>query len=304
MSRRPAGTPARLPFTKEEVMDELREVLLANACQITLSTGSDELTTTYIGFDPMDFDLSPVNGPNRDAIAKVDLGRFWITQQIGLAFDYAFQTGDTAARTAFGMDDWTDITIFREGAARCGFGGETTPLTSEDSRLSHTLDMAIARKKLDHGNSLTIRELALLANMGETAVRTSLSAEGIRTEGKPAQLPADLATEWLRRRRGFVPTLAPEESWQVPRPSSADLLRTEPFAAALQAMMAELGLDATRLAQVAEVDAAWLDMLITGQDDAACDLDALQRLGVSVGADVPLFVGRAVEAILRGDSGS
>jgi hypothetical protein len=301
MSRRPVGTPARLPFSKEEVMDELREVLMGNACQIALSMGRDELAEAYLGISLEDQSFGSGHRLSLEELRKIDLDRFSIARQVGWAFDYAFQIGEPSARLMFDEDDWNDIGIFRNGAARISYGGEPTPLDRENSHLSHTLDMTLARMALDHSSWMNIRDLALLANMGEAAVRTSLSAEGIRTEGKPAQLSGEVAAEWLSRRRGFVPTLARPERGQAPSPTSSDLLSTKPFSEALTAMMVEASIDVTTLAEAAKVDASWLSALVAGQS-AACVIDALQRVAAALDADVPLFVGRAVEASLRSEA--
>lgn len=294
-----AAVPSRHPLEKQTVMNELREVLLGNACQIVLSTGEGALAEAYLGISLEDFSLGSMHGSSPDNVAGIDLERFYIARQIGVAYDFALQEGDATARTAFGEDDWNDLAIFVEGAARCSFGGESTPLYNEDSALRRTLDMALARMSLRHGSSLTIRQLALLADIGETAVRTSLSADGIRTEGKPAQVRADVAEVWLRRRRGFVPTLEfGETTSEVEAVAAASILSDQPFEKALTDIMVRCGLDTTALALRSEVDEAWLRSLIGG-DHVACDLDGLRRLAQGLGAEVPLFVGRAVEAILR-----
>ena len=280
-------------------MNELREVLLGNACQIVLSTGEEGLAETYLGISLEQFSLDSMPGSFRDKIAAIDLDRFHVARQISAAYDFALQEGDAAARTAFDEDDWNDLAIFAAGAARCSFGGEPTPLFDEDSALRRTLDMALARMNLRHGYSLTIRQLALLADIGETAVRTSLSADGIRTEGKPAQVSAEVAEPWLRRRRGFVPTLEFSEiRAEVEAIVAAPMFGDQPFEKALVEIMDQRGFDTAALAQQVNVDEAWLRALVAG-DQVACDLDALRRLAGGLGVEAPLFVGRAVEDLLR-----
>lgn len=298
MSARSAA-PARHPMEREAVMNELREVLLGNACQIVLSTGEDALAETYLGISLEEFSLGSMPGSFVKELAAVNLDRFNIARQIGAAYDFALQMGDAKARTAFGEDDWNDLVIFVQGAARCSFGGELTPLANEDSPLRRTLDMALARMNLRHGSPLTIRQLALLADIGETAVRTSLSADGIRTESKPAQVSAEVAEPWLRRRRGFVPTLELEEpTAAVGAVQATALFADQTFEKALMEVMDQRGFDAPVLAQETRVDEAWLSSLLEG-DHVLCDLDALSRLASGLRVEVPLFVGRAVEAILR-----
>lgn len=298
MSTRSA-TPSRHPMEKHTVMNELRGVLLGNACQIVVSTGEDGLAETYLGISLEKFSLGSMPGTIHDDIAAINLDRFHIARQIGAAYDFALQEGDAAARTAFGEDDWNDLAIFVEGAARCSFGCELTPLANENSALRRTLDMALARMNLSHGFSLTIRQLALLADIGETAVRTSLSADGIRTEGKPAQVNAEVAEPWLRRRRGFVPTLELKESAAAVEAVAASAVFDEqPFEKALMELIDQRGFDALMLEEKTKVDETWLRSLMAG-NRVNCDIDALSRLAVGLGIEVPLFVGRAVEAILR-----
>lgn len=298
MSRRPAGTPARLPFTKEDVLADLGAVLLGNACQIMLSTGSDELAEKYIGISLDEFSLGSMPGSWKTDVEAIDLERFHLTGQITSAYDFAFQTGDATARTTFNEDDWNDLAIFVAGAARCSFGGEPTPLEDENSNLRRALDMALARMNLRHGASLTIRQLALLADIGETAVRTSLSADGIRTEGKPAQLSAEVAGGWLNKRRGFVPTLDSENVEETMVQTTSVMLQNLPFANALTEIIEQRQIDKASVAEDTGLEVAWLGSLMTGNTEN-CDLEALQRLAVYLDTDVPLFVSRAVEAILR-----
>jgi hypothetical protein len=298
MSRRPAGTPARLAFTKEDVLADLGAVLLGNACQIVLSTGSGELAEKYIGISLDEFSLGSMPGSWETDIEAIDLERFHLAGQITSAYDFAFQTGDVTTRTTFNEDDWNDLEIFVAGASRCSFGCEPTPLADENSNLRRALDMALARMNLRHGASLTIRQLALLADIGETAVRTSLSADGIRTEGKPAQLSAEIADGWLNKRRGFVPTLEPEDVEDRTVQSTSVLLQNLPFANALTEIIELRNIDKASVAKDTGLDVAWLGSLMTGETEN-CDLDALQRLAVYLDTDVPLFVSRAVEATLR-----
>ena len=296
MSRR--TTTSLRPVDKTTVMNELREVLLGNACQILLSSGEAELAEAYLGMSLDEYSLGSMPGGFRNDIAKIDLTRFHIARKIEAAYDFGLQEGDTKARTAFTDDDWNDLEIFSQGAARCSFGGELTPLAIEDSSLRRTFDMMMARIALRQDSSLTIRELALLADIGETAVRTALSADGIRTEGKPACVSVDIAEPWLRRRRGYVPTLEFDSEMITSEIATAiDAFIYRPFRPALISLMDLRGIDTQRLAHDANVDEPWLDALISGAD-VSCDLDALARLATCLEVGVPLFSGRAVEAIL------
>ena len=294
MTRRAAARP---PLDRDAVMDDLREVLLGIACQMSLVAGDDGPAEAFIGIDLNEFSLGSMPGGHREMLRDVDLTRFHVARQIGAAFDFALQTGDAGSRSSFDEDDWNDIALFVEGGPRCSYGGEPTPLFDEESDLRRTLDMALARMTLRHGGSLTIRQLALLADIGETAVRTSLSSEGIRTEGKPATVPAEIAEPWLHRRRGYVPIAEQKNTDVQSDTQAAARLAALPFPQALAEMMDDCDMDVAELAQKAEVDEIWLRALLDG-GAVACDLDGLCRMAERLKVEVPTFVGRAVEDIL------
>lgn len=287
MSRRTTSAP-----TADEIMgealNELRGVLLGIACQIVVTSGDDEQAEAFLGISLEEFSLGSMPGDIDTHLRHIDLSRFWIARQIERAFAFALQTGSAADRVAFDEDDWNDLEIFLEGAPRTSFAGELTALSYEDSALRRTLEMALARMKLMHGFALTIRELSLLAGIGETAVRTSLSADGIKTEGKPACVSTELAEPWLRRRRGFVPTLHLEGATEA----------TSPLVLELRTLLAERQLETEDLVAKAEIDATWLTELLSGKP-VACDVERLYRLASALGIDPAAFAGRAVEALLR-----
>lgn len=287
MSRRTTSAPSA-----DEIMDaalnDLRGVLLGIACQIVVSTGDDEQAEAFLGISLEEFSLGSMPGDVDIHLRHIDLNRFWIAGQIERACGFALQIGTAAKRVAFDEDDWNDLAIFIDGAPRASFGGELTALGHEESALRRTLEMALARMNLMHGSALTIRELSLLAGIGETAVRTSLSADGIKTAGKPARVSAELAEPWLLRRRGFIPTLQLEGETEA----------ASPLAVELRTLLAERQMEVEALAANAEVDPTWLTELLSGHP-VACDVQRLCRLASALGIDPAAFAGRAVEALLR-----
>lgn len=287
MSRRTTSAPSAEEIMSE-ALNELRGVLLGIACQIIVTSGDDEQAEAFLGISLEDFSLGSMPGNVDVHLRNIDLSRFWIARQIEWACAFALQTGTAAERVAFGEDDWNDLAIFLEGAPRTSFAGELTALWYEDSALRRTLEMALARMELMHGTSLTIRELSLLAGIGETAVRTSLSADGIKTEGKPARVSAELAEPWLLRRRGFVPTLQLE----------GEAEGASPLVVELRALLAERQMEVKDLIAKAEVNETWLTDLLSGLP-VACDVEQLCRLASALGVDPAAFAGRAVEALLR-----
>jgi len=281
----PAITAAEV---MSEAMDDLREVLLGIACQIIVSSGDEGLAETYLGIGLEDFSTGSMPGNFRELLEGIDLDRFGITVQIKTACAFALQMGTAAERTDFSEDDWGDLEAFLSGAPHTSFGGEMTPLAKEDGALRRTLEMTMARMKLLHGSGLTIRELSLLADIGETAVRTSLSADGIKTEGKPARVSAEVAEPWLLRRRGFVPTLVLEESSEA----------LSPLALEVNSLTAERGVSMDELASMAGVDRDWLGGLVSGEA-VPYDVGGLCRMATALGVDPAGFAGRAVEELIR-----
>jgi hypothetical protein len=297
MSRRSAQDPSADEI-KAEALNELREVFLGIASQIVVTTGDNILAATYLGIDLDQYSLGSMPGGYQEDLETINLDQFGITKQIRAACSFALQLGTAEERTNFSEDDWTDLAIFMEGAPRVSFGGELTPLDNEDSSLRRTLEMALARMMLLHSNRLTIRQLSLLAGIGETAVRTSLSADGIKTEGKPAQVPADVAEPWLHRRRGFVPTLTREEADAKAQQVGETSTNDPSLAGEIVTLCSERGMDLETLAHQAQVDRAWLEGLMTG-DRVTCDVEALCSIATTLNIDVPSFAGRAIEAILQ-----
>ncbi|QDC10559.1 helix-turn-helix transcriptional regulator [Oceanicola sp. D3] len=287
MSRRTTSAPSADEIMGE-ALNDLRGVLLGIACQIVVTSGDDEQAETFLGISLEDFSLGSMPGDADTQLRNIDLSRFWIARQIERACSFALQTGTATERAAFDEDDWNDLAIFLEGAPRTSFAGELTALVHADSALRRTLEMALARMKLMHGAALTIRELSLLAGIGETAVRTSLSADGIKTEGKPARVSAELADPWLLRRRGFVPTLQLEGETEA----------ASPLILEIRTLLTERQMEVEDLIAKAEVDATWLTELLSG-DPVACDVERLCRLASALGIDPAAFAGRAVEALLK-----
>lgn len=245
----------RLPFTLDEVLDELRSVIWCSASQMALLGRSDygEAMVTP------DADFGMCEAPAR-YLPQIDLDSFDITATVRGAYNFAFQVNQHAT---FSSDDIADLMAFAGGSVRYSWSGEFSPLLREDSKLGHVSDMVWARARLMSDGALTIRHLALLANMTEATVRSALSADGIKTEGRPASLPASRAEPWLKGRRGYVPTGAGEaiDQWGT----SDELFRAGLFPQVLKRIIRDRDLDAPDLAAQAKVNAALIRELLAGE---------------------------------------
>jgi hypothetical protein len=290
---------AGAPFSREEVKSDLRRALLASVNHVAVIGPDQDIVEALLGFS---FEQGGDFGADAIDTDKIQFKRFAITGVLDRAYDFAFQVGRRAHRHAMNETEFLRMLTFRRGSPRFIWGGVDTPMEEDESPICRTIDTAEARQELLWGNPLTVRQLALLARMTEAAVRTSLSKESIRTEGSRrgedglGQVPHEAAARWLAGRRGFVPTLEPEPSDPAYVEDILRLLRSQGFEVDPQRhfLSASLG----RIANDAEVDPDWLLEVATGRP-ATLDIEALTRVARAVYADVPAFVGRAVEMTLR-----
>ena len=274
----------RLPFLLADALEELRMLIWCTASQVAL-LGRSDLAEAMIETDT-EFGMS--ESPD---LAKINLDAFSATITITEAYDFAFQVNDAGL---FSADDWGDLLGIVYGGVRHSWAGEISPQWHEDSKLRHVGDMVQGRVNLLMGNALSIRQLALLANMVEPAVRSSLSAEGIKTEGRPASLPAATALAWLRGRRGFVPTADGRAVEHLA--SDVAVLEARPFPAALKHMIAMRGNSGKDLAVTAGLDAKFLERLVEGNESNAGVQD-LVRLAKALWLEPQTFVDAYVKFV-------
>ena len=177
-------------------------------------------------------------------------------------------------REAFAV--WHQGGVLR-GVHHC-WSGEISPPWREDSKLRHVADMVQGRVELLTGGALSIRQLALLANMIEPAVRSSLSMEGIKTEGRPASLPAATALTWLKGRRGFVPTADGRAVQQLV--TEHTVLAAQPFPAALKHLTASSHKSIDDVVAMAGLDIALVERLLSGIEHNAGVQDLVKLAAV------------------------
>lgn len=88
-------------------------------------------------------------------------------------------------------------------------------INSDDLKFSDNIldvtNAAFGRSRLDGGLSVTIQDIALLANVDERTVRNAISAKEIETSKLDKKISIDnkSAINWLSRRKGFNPTKFP-----------------------------------------------------------------------------------------------
>jgi hypothetical protein len=284
------------PFTKDEMEAELREILFIQASQIS-HAGITQAAIDFIGFE---FDFSPVNTPVEADFAKIDLTRFSARAYLTTTYDYAFQVGES---WMFSEDDNHNIIAFAGGVTPEASYGDPSPFLAPGSRCRHVIDMAVGRWNLESDDSrdLTIRQLALLASMTEAAVRNSLSTEKIRTRGKPVAVSPQVAGQWLKARKGFVPTQHKKNRQAFRVAHTRSLLAAPRLPSGVQILLSDLSMSPETLAEKAKVPIGFVTSLLEGKIDIS-DLNALQRIGAALDVDVPYFVGQSIEASLRSEN--
>lgn len=289
-------------FTKDEMLDELRTIFLYEADHIAMGA-SEEAAEHFIGTKLCSEErereflhLSP---------SRVDLSRFRISRTFAQAYDFAFEPGISKSLD----EEVQDLLVFMDGTPRAGgqsiSAGETHRFMTPDGFCQTVTDAAFARWKLEivrHGE-FTTRELALLANMTEGAVRNAMADKGENAlkaipGSKPVQASYDEARRWLSGRRGFRAT--PER------------LRDDPHLreklASLQTA-AELG-DMIRRHRVvfgpslSPALGEWSEEEIGLWETGRFEFDRARAEDLARGLDldVPLFVGKALEVSLRRDA--
>jgi hypothetical protein len=282
-----AETAPKPPFTKDEMMAELKRVMLVQANQIA-HAGRPSFALAFMGFET-------VNGIYpycEDDPRQVDLDRFAATGYLDQAYDYAFQVGQY---WGFGDAEAQNVNEFISGANPQASSGDRSPLADPEGLCRRAADTAFGRWKLAKEIDLTVRELALLGHMKEAAVRNSLSKERIAIEN--GEITHEVGLVWLQQRRDFIPTRTEEGHKARWAAYSRGMLTHGDFQKTFAEIMKGFPMTAAELASKASVQSDFVDALVLGRPIP--DLAALQRVGAALELDEPHFVGAAVEASLR-----
>ena len=283
-------------FTKEAMLDELRVVFLFEADHLLLGAGH-RMAETFIGLslDDVNDDQYCFASP-----ALVDLSRFCVSDVLDRAYDLAFQP---SVLTHFEEHEIQDLNTFILGLPRAGgtsAGGETHAFMESDGLCRTVADLAMARWRLDYsdwGGEFTTRQLALLANMSEGAVRNAIadkSENGLRTipNSKPVAVEAKEAKRWLTGRRGFVPAPERLSNDPVAKQRLGSLQSVQEFGEFIRQCVMALRVDTQETPEIGD----WIKGTFTFEAAVA------QNLAERFELDVPLFVGKALEVSLRRDA--
>lgn len=292
-------------FAKDQMLDELRTILLFEADHHLLTRGL-EGAVEYIGFRPGEDGEYCHRNPS-----DVNLSRFRITAVFERGYDFAFRP---SVLNTLEEHEVQDLTVFMLGTPRSGgilSGGETHQFMTSEGRCQAVADAAMARWKLEcdppgaGAHTFTTRELALLADMTEGAIRNALSDKsesGLRAlpgSRNPVEVEHAEAWRWLKGRRGFIP---------MPNRPRTDRFLLEQLQNIRSAeALGRLVRDRVLASFASVCDAAdrlgWsatdLELWLNG--DQEFEARRAQALADALDLDVPVFVGKALEVSLRRD---
>jgi hypothetical protein len=290
-------------FTKEQMLDELRTIFLFEADHLLLEAG-EKIAAAFIGFSP-DETGEYCHRPASD----VDLGRFQIAASFDAGYEYAFRP---SVLSTLAESEVQDLTVFMLGTPKAGgimSGGETHDFMTSNGLCQTVADTVYARWKLEWDtagtNDFTARELALLADMTEGAVRNALadkSENGLRAipgTKNPVMVDHAEALRWLRGRRGFVPS--PER----PRDDRflTESLRNIHSAEALGHLISQRLWGAFGSPSETPSALDWSTEEIDNWQKGAQSFneEKARQLARALDFDEPLFVGKVLEVTLRRD---
>jgi hypothetical protein len=290
-------------FTKDEMLTELKVIFLFEADHVLISSGYAK-AEAFIGFSAADEGEYVHQSPS-----KVDLSLFAdITASFERGYDFAF---NRSRLNTFGENEVQDLLAFMDGTPRIGgvaSAGEMHRFMTPDGYCRMVADAACARWKLewvaDPGQTFTTRELALLANMTDGAVRMAISDKSenrLRAipGSKPVAVKFDEAKRWLSGRRGFIPwpDLVEQDRFLT------RAIRDAESPKALGRLIHQVaGFEAPeklaeKIGWIADELKAWFD------GSFAFDLERARHLARALELDVPMFVGKALEVSERAEGG-
>ncbi|TPG13635.1 hypothetical protein [Sphingomonas oligophenolica] len=207
------------PFSLEAVMVELKQHLRSQAADLGLIASGDA-ASAFIGFpfDPVD------DGESSEALERIDLSRFNMTRIVTASYHSAFRP--TAESRSISEDDVEELEQIMVGSLARFSRRHGSPLDREGSALQRTILSAYYRWKIADGCFLAseasdgkdgaidqsvTEAVAALTGMPATAVRNTLSRDGLSVVRSKLDLPA--LTDWVVTRRNFSP-LREEETYE------------------------------------------------------------------------------------------
>lgn len=151
---------------------------------------------------------------------KVDVTKTEIGRELPAWFAYAYE-----GKTPLGMSikaleavdgpfprlvDMLGLLNLEDGYFQDCLDSANADVPIHEAHLKDLVERVQARVELDRGRSLSLRQMAVLANMTERSVKNAITADGAQklTLNERGEVDAEKAAQWLHSRRGYV---KPEE---------------------------------------------------------------------------------------------
>lgn len=291
-------------FTRDEMLGELAGIFLLLADHLYLGAGA-RAAETFIGFDLLDGERY-----SREH-TTADLARFDITRAFQWAYAAAFRPTSEWSDPPLRVDQMFDLALFLENSPRIDLNGNVPRFATPDGYCRQVAEAVVARWKLEHmpvespedRPTFSVRELALLADMTEGAVRNALSDKGengLRTIPglKPVKIEHHEALRWLTSRRNFVPSGRSVESEPPFRKALREVEDAEELGRLIAHRIRALG-DLGEAPALSEWSENALGRWCRGT--FVFEVEAAARLGAALDLDVPLFASKALEVTMRRD---
>lgn len=330
----------KVPFTIEQIDADLRSLVDATAGILAaLFHFTDEMRDQFLGVEVGDqtwWDGAYSDGPDPAIVSSIPLDRHPMVDVVRQAYAYAYQQEGAPSDVE---TLWCDVAPVSDHLPTTYVNGLPTQMNQVNGllhekdvgvgRIRKVLDTFQARYHLNAGNDLTVDDLALLADMAPTTVRTSLSKEGLRLydptptdpdvlvygtggattatlrqgrDGPKRNMLANAdARDWLSRRRGFIPNMQPGTGidWKtVARNAFAEDIAN--FPAVLKRICNLAGMDSSAIRSATGKDLAWVEGLLNGKP-VEIDIDALVALAGALHVEPARFASQAVAHLLRAE---
>ena len=198
-------------FDMNQLALEISSIMILQAQQIFLCLGDRNTPFDFLHME------SYGEGASITEIdpSKIDLDRFPIAQSLFKFYSYAFYPKSI---NQYDVEESNRIHEFLSGIPRDDFSGMLRAFPSEEGPFLclDTLDVADARASIDGQNveltpELSVRQIALLADVTEDTIRNALTEQGeggLRASPKyvPARVEVGEARRWLADHPNFRPT--------------------------------------------------------------------------------------------------
>lgn len=300
---------APVPHAWPEIENSIREAVIAMA-SILSHFGPDDGGATVAAFLGREVEIPDPQCLDEQEKASIDITRHHIHGHVQRAYAYAYQLDGWEKASP---EDVYEINCgLLSGYAQTDLHGEPTGLNDlNDLPLRRVLETFLARWSwAEEGSDLTVRQLALLANMTDATVRSSLSKEGLKlstpdddSDG-PARntLAAGDAQQWLSRRRGFIPNrrgMTPEL-----QRNAAEAVLDDPQTSFQDALRHIVTISGQTIAEVTARSGAqsdWVARFLEGMP-VEPDVDQLKRMADALGAPRAAFVGKAITYLISAEN--